>query len=288
MNYFHTQWPWFRGNLHLHTTRSDGQYTPEAAEALYRTQGYDFIAFTDHRQASDDAVDDGFLRLSGVELDTMTDGQAIHVVGIGMEHPLEAPPLHSGAQGMIDSIRNAGGRAMLAHPAWSLLQPGTIAGLQGLTAVEVFNSVSRPPWNGERAEAANLLDLAWNVGARLPWVAVDDVHFYKGDEIGGWIWVNAPELSRDAILDALDAGHFFASTGPRFSQISLENGVLSIQCSPVERAIFYSNLHYVHHRVSDFPGEAYQYQPQTGETFIRVEIIDQQGRKAWSSPIALV
>lgn len=39
---------WYRGNLHLHTLRSDGRAFPEEAILLYRKLGYDFLALTDH------------------------------------------------------------------------------------------------------------------------------------------------------------------------------------------------------------------------------------------------
>src|SRR5262245_13998344 len=38
----------FRGNLHPHSTRSDGALAPETVIAHYRDAGYDFIALTDH------------------------------------------------------------------------------------------------------------------------------------------------------------------------------------------------------------------------------------------------
>ena len=44
---------WYKGNLHLHTTVSDGVKTPEEAYELYRSRGYDFIARTDHWHASE-------------------------------------------------------------------------------------------------------------------------------------------------------------------------------------------------------------------------------------------
>ena len=40
---------WFKGNLHTHTTVSDGKKTPEEVIALYKKNGYDFLALTDHR-----------------------------------------------------------------------------------------------------------------------------------------------------------------------------------------------------------------------------------------------
>ena len=41
---------WYKGNLHMHTTRSDGKVTPEEAKKIYYQAGYDFIALTDHRR----------------------------------------------------------------------------------------------------------------------------------------------------------------------------------------------------------------------------------------------
>ncbi len=40
----------FRGDLHMHTTCSDGNQTPEVVCANYRSHGYDFFAITDHNR----------------------------------------------------------------------------------------------------------------------------------------------------------------------------------------------------------------------------------------------
>src|SRR5207245_7789759 len=64
-----------RGNLHAHTTFSDGVLPPEGLIAEYETLGYDFLAITDH----DDLITEGYweaiaklaprlLLFSGVEL----------------------------------------------------------------------------------------------------------------------------------------------------------------------------------------------------------------------------
>src|SRR6478736_3464982 len=39
---------WWRGNLHTHSTISDGRVSPEAVIAAYRDEGYDFVSLTDH------------------------------------------------------------------------------------------------------------------------------------------------------------------------------------------------------------------------------------------------
>src|SRR5450631_2255704 len=38
----------WRGNLHTHSTRSDGHLDPAATVGWYRDNGYDFVALTDH------------------------------------------------------------------------------------------------------------------------------------------------------------------------------------------------------------------------------------------------
>ena len=41
--------PKLKGNLHTHTTLSDGVHGPDYMVEKYRQAGYDFLAFTDHR-----------------------------------------------------------------------------------------------------------------------------------------------------------------------------------------------------------------------------------------------
>ncbi len=39
---------WYRGNIHTHTTESDGDAEPEVVAAWYRDHGYDFLVLSDH------------------------------------------------------------------------------------------------------------------------------------------------------------------------------------------------------------------------------------------------
>ena len=58
---------WFKGNLHMHTTESDGALTPAEAAALYAENGYDFIARTDHWKVGPADEFDSLLCLTGCE-----------------------------------------------------------------------------------------------------------------------------------------------------------------------------------------------------------------------------
>jgi len=43
---------WLKGNLHTHTTNSDGRLTPEQRLAAYEARGYDFLAWRLTRPAA--------------------------------------------------------------------------------------------------------------------------------------------------------------------------------------------------------------------------------------------
>ena len=39
---------WYKGNLHSHTTVSDGKMTPEQSVEVYKEHGYNFLALSEH------------------------------------------------------------------------------------------------------------------------------------------------------------------------------------------------------------------------------------------------
>ena len=40
--------PWFKGNLHTHTNKSDGDSSPEVVVDWYHKNAYDFLVLSDH------------------------------------------------------------------------------------------------------------------------------------------------------------------------------------------------------------------------------------------------
>ncbi|MEG0985352.1 MAG: CehA/McbA family metallohydrolase [Clostridia bacterium] len=291
MKLFDEALPFFKGNLHTHTTRSDGKMSPEDVMALYRAHGYDFLALTDHWHVGQAGIFEGLLLLAGIELDVMMETQAVHVVGLGVgAQLLESVKRGDDAQTMIDGIRGCGGRAILCHPAWSLNTPQAMCALSGITATEIYNSFSGIPWNADRADSSVQVDMALTHGMKTRLVASDDAHFYTGEACKSFIRLQARELTQEAILAGLDAGKFYASQGPDFVQLSVEDGALTVTCSPVEHITFYSNLVWSHNRCRsghDQTTATYPLRLDKGETWVRVELIDRFGRRAWSSPIYL-
>lgn len=291
MNLFTSGVPFWKGNLHCHTTESDGLLSPSEVKALYKSMGYDFLALTDHRLMTEDThMEDGMLLLSGTEMDFDLPGEVIHLIGVGMNPQYRSYGILRSAQNCINLFRQCGGRAILAHPAWSLNTLSTLTGLRGLTATEIYNSVSTYPWNADRADSSVLLDIAASHGRLHRFVASDDSHRYNGEAGNGFTMIQAEELTQESLFQALDEGRFYCSQGPRFEQITVEDGHVKVVCSPVDTILFCSNRVWAAGRCKtgkNMTSGCYDLSANPGETFVRVQIIDRQGRSAWSNPIPL-
>lgn len=291
MKLFDTDKPFFKGNLHCHTTNSDGRLTPEECKAFYRERGYDFLSITDHRKLSEEThMEDGMLVMCGMEMDYFLPGEVVHLVGVGLSEELNQHDVSRNMQTYIDLVNRYDGRVIIAHPAWSLNTVTTLSGLHGLTAAEIYNSASTYPWNGDRADSSNVLDAAAAHGTFFNFVASDDSHWYNGEAGRSFTMVQADELTKESLFKAMDEGRFYCSQGPEIRQITVEDERVHVECSEAERVIFYSNLPWANNRCVANPGmtEAeYTAHPEKGETFVRIQVMDKEGRSAWSNPILL-
>ena len=73
-----------KGNVHTHTTLSDGGSSPEQTIAWYRSHGYQFLSLTDHNTLSKPAryaslQEPGFVLISGEEITMTGKGRQVHV-----------------------------------------------------------------------------------------------------------------------------------------------------------------------------------------------------------------
>ena len=60
---------YYRGNMHCHSTLSDGYFTPEQLKMLYKERGYSFLALTDHEHINNNSYldDDSFITITSGE-----------------------------------------------------------------------------------------------------------------------------------------------------------------------------------------------------------------------------
>lgn len=279
---------WLKGNLHTHTTRSDGAVGVDDRIAAYRDAGYDFIALTDHCIVSNDAAKstDEFLVIDGVECHArgLEEGEVCHVVG------LDTPPgLPVGEPMLLDKIKHtlgeAGALMVLAHPYWSgNTVQRMLPVLDGMFALEVFNATTLGTGKGtSRVHWDDALD--W--GARVHAVAVDDCHGAEHDAFQGWVMVRATALTREAVMDALRKGAFYSTTGPRIEEVTVIDGRIRVRCSPATSVTFVAQRYHGRRIVAEPRKRLHEaHYTLTGEErYLRIEVWDNAGGTAWTNPM---
>ena len=289
---------WYRGNLHTHTTRSDGAWSPGQVAEWYAQHGYDFIAFTEHERVTDreairslslgDHQTNGLLVLPGVELSVghSHQGAPVHVVVVG--DITDLPAFNSLTLGQALAWGwQSGAFVFLAHPYWSGMSTEELMALDGVGAIESFNNAS--DLENHKGWATVYWDNMLARGKVTFGVATDDSHFHEADHGGGWVMVKAPELTPSAIIAALRAGHFYSSAGPLIHNIQLVDDRLYVETSPAIGIYWISSGCFGWH-VHAPPGQtltAADFYVPGGLEWIRIEVCDAQRRWAWSNPLFL-
>ena len=299
---FTAQGRFWRGNLHGHSTRSDGVLDVAEVCRRYKAEGYDFIAVTDHMVGlysypitdTTPYRDAEFTTLLGAELHAgmMENGELWHLLAVGLPAdfvPADAPDFapHPGCESAADLAEraaDAGAFVAIVHPQWSGLTLNDARTIRAAHAVEIYNHGCAT--GCDRADGAAIADLLLSEGRDLTLIATDDSHFSEPDHFGAWVMVKAPDNSPAALLDALKAGAFYASQGPELRDIRLYDDRIEVECSASVAVIVQgagSAARAVH-------GHSMTKATLTLERFetsnwLRVTLIDAAGKRAWSNPI---
>jgi predicted metal-dependent phosphoesterase TrpH len=175
-----------KGALHVHTTCSDGELTPQEVANAYEERGFDFIAFTDHDYLVKpnyrdvcSQVKSGMILFHGIELTVFVKGY-VHVNKIEGDKEVLHVFNHIGEYDLT--------LAQIKH------RTRKIAEKYPLDAVEITTK-------GFREKEIESLDLPY------PKIASDDMHTRVG--IGrAWIEMDAPR-DKDAIIRAIKKGRFW-------------------------------------------------------------------------------
>ncbi|MEV6953022.1 CehA/McbA family metallohydrolase [Streptomyces sp. NPDC051183] len=207
---------WYRGDCHLHSVHSDGRRTPAELAALARGAGLDFINSSEHNTNSAHAAwgpvagtHPDLLILTGEEVTTRTG----HVLAVGtapgtfVDWRYRARDQRFGR--FAQQIRRAGGLVVPAHPHATCIGCAWKFGFGEADAVEV--------WNGTWTPDDEVALASWDATLRgpgerwLPVIASSDYH-RDPDRVGTpQTVVLAEDLSREAILAGLRAGHSYAA-----------------------------------------------------------------------------
>lgn len=278
----------YKVNLHTHTSDTDGHLSQAEAIARYKAAGYDAVAITDHWVSKFTGEQDGMVLLAGGEYNTSYRDSAqgvYHILGIGFDRAPEGVVRDDPPQKIIDAIHKVGGYVVLAHPAWSLNTPEQILALRDVDATEIYNTVSGVHFS-RRPDSSLIVDMIGSYGRYYPLIAADDAHFYDNDACVSWIMVEAEAGDAKTLMDAIRRGDYYATQGPEV-HLYRDGDDFVVRCSPCSEIRYFSNSVYTK-RVfyGDGITEA-RYQAKPEEHYLRAEVVDKDGKSAWSQIIEI-
>ncbi|MCM8760268.1 MAG: CehA/McbA family metallohydrolase [Candidatus Omnitrophica bacterium] len=278
INPFEVKGNWYKGNLHTHTKNSDGEFTPEQTCEIYSKAGYNFLAITDHNKITKGIkAHNNLLLIDSCEIDV----QSFHIVGIGMIEEFEKEGMSP--QQVVERMKQDGAIVIIGHPYWSGLTSFDILHIDGYEGIEVYNHLSQRMVG--KGYSTVHLDEVLQAGKKTYCFAVDDCHI-ESDIANGFIIVKAEEPTENEIMTSIRKGYFYSSTGVLIKDIAIENKTIKVYCcEPVETIDFIAYNATGARLSSEKPIKYGEYAIKGIERYIRIEITDRYGRKAWTNPV---
>lgn len=315
---------WYKGNLHAHSTLSDGACSPEELRQLYLEEGYSFLAYTEHNFFAELSrlSDERFLAFPGAEVKSYppyedvgcSDYRTYHLLCLAgtataPQPDIRIPPLksrwedyHLKTQAFIDRMTADGFLVTINHPVWSRLLPEDLLSLDRFFALEIYNAQCAVDGD-DTGEGVLYWDLLLRQGKRIWGYAADDNHnimdlfsqtpekISKGHprwpSCKAWVQVYAEELSQRAIAEALKHGRFYSSTAPEIFRYEVVDNTVFVECSEVVQIDFITYERRGHSIRAPGGVRAASYCLKGDETYVRVQCTDKYGHRAWTNPIFL-
>jgi hypothetical protein len=297
---------WYKGNTHTHTLNSDGDSTPDDVVRWYRSHGYQFLVLTDHNFLTSvdglnalHGADGKFLVVRGEEVSDTFGGKAIHVNGLDVSRRVE--PQHGSSvvdviQRNVDAVRAADGVPHVNHPnfEWAVTADD-LRQVEHNKLLEIFNG--HPMVNNLGGGGVPGLEAAWDTiltsGKLIYGIAVDDAHSFKdpGNPAlagpgRGWVMVRAPRLDARAILDAMEGGDFYASTGVTLADYDVTSTSMTVKVAATAFSKYRIQFIGAGGRVLREATESsatYTFTRQEG--YVRAKVIESNGLVAWCQPV---
>lgn len=297
---------WYKGNTHTHTVNSDGDSTPDEVVRWYREHGYQFLVLTDHNYLTNvdglnavHGATEKFLVIQGEEVTSTAESKPVHVNGLAVESlvlPPKAATVREALQQSVDGIRRANGVPHVNHPnfGWALTADD-LRQLEHDKLFEIFNG--HPQVNNVGGGGVPDLEQVWDrllTSGRLMYgIAVDDAHHFKrsGDPTAsgpgrGWIFVRAARLDARAIVEALERGDFYASTGVELSSYDASATAISLKIRATAWSKYRVQFIGRDGRVlleQAEPDATYTFKGDEG--YVRAKIFESNGQVAWTQPV---
>lgn len=368
---------WYKGNLHTHSLWSDGDDYPEMIADWYKTNGYQFLGFSEHNKLQEgpawknhknpearnafgkylskfgSSVDyydwgDGlnavrlmpleeyrhlfekkeeFLLIQNEEITSNFYTHPIHMVATNIKYVLPGQYAKNKTgiiQETVNKVteqRKLTGQKMilqLCHPNFHYsLTAKDILPVKELRFFEVFNGA--PATNSYGNALNESTEVIWDKVnharsiERIPLlfgVGVDDAHNYHETKPDlnntgrAWIVVNAPKLDQETIIESMEAGKFYASTGVVLQNLSFGTKAISLKVKK-ENGVTYK-IQFIGVRkgkdqsevLKEVTGTEAEYTLRNDDLFVRAKIISSKLRKnvdpvgdfenAWTQPVTQI
>jgi hypothetical protein len=279
-----TDYVWLRGNLHTHTTLSDGTRPPQTVIDLYAKLGHDFLAITDHDIFSDYSRLDpkGLILLPGNEVTAF----GPHVLQIGAGKRIDP---HEDRQHVINQINETKtGFAVLNHPnweaSWNHYPFELMQSLKGYIGIEIFNGVCLD------LEGSHLGLDKWErllSTGKIVWGFANDDSHRDNHEGRGWNVVMVPrnKVGIEGIHEAFRAGRFYGSTGVTIDAIETNGHELFIKAADAQ----YIEIHGEKGvRLAYGEGSEMRFDAsKTNSFYIRAQLYGAGDKMAWTQPFLI-
>jgi len=294
-----------KGNVHTHTTLSDGGSSPEQTIAWYRSHGYQFLALTDHNQLSRPAryaslQDPGFVLISGEEITMTGRGRQVHVNGLCIKSRIPGGNFGSAAAALsngISAVRHQGGVALVNHPNFDWALSATdVSDARDASLLEIASGHPYVHTAGDADHPSHeaLWDIALGSGADFMGVGVDDEHHIdvSSDPPAtpgrAWISTFGDVTDSAAICSAMAQGQLYSSTGIELRHIKVSDRQYEVEPVPKRASVVFIGQGgrelARHTTLSDGPA-VYVLRGDEGYVRARIELPD--GKRAWTPAVRL-
>lgn len=174
------------------------------------------------------------------------------------------------------------------HPTWSMEDEERIFAYENIFSLEIDNFCSYQSNAIEHAGA--LYDKMLRRRKKIFCHAGDDNHNShslgspKCDSFGAWTMILAKELTYASVIEAMECGNMYASTGPRINEISIEDGKVHVESSPARQIILFSGSKAPQSIIAE-EGESLtsaDLKLDKIAPYFRISVVDERGHRASS------
>lgn len=286
----------YKANLHCHTTVSDGQFSPAETKRRYMEAGYSIIAFSDHDKVvpHPELMDENFIPLTAGEYSLNDRSDKVHPWYTICTYHLNFISKdinnsdflpwdkdlydNDSVNKIISAAGEMGYLCQYNHPRWSMQKAEDFLELKNIFAFEVYNTGSE--FDMLCGDGEYEYELYCREGGKCGVTANDDNH-REIHQFGGFTMISLESLSYDNVINALENGEFYASTGPIIREAYIEDGVFHIETSPCKAIAVLSDTRQ-HGIVWGENLESADLKLDFDYKYLRIVVCDEKGHRAWT------